>query len=355
MAMILTRRSLICVAGAGGLSLALGGRARASDLKPARDIYPTAEVAYLSHYIADRAGFFKDAGLDCKLIQGGSGVKMREIVGSGQGDMGIGDMSHPMQLINHGRPARVFMPVDVRNSAVVFMINQQLADQGVKTLEQLANTKRPDGHKPIIGVSSLGGTNHVWASYYMEVMKLDDKVTWIGLGDVESMLGALKTRQVDVLVNSTALLKHAAENHWGTLLFDGSGEANWNKYIGGKVPATVHFTLKATIDQDPAKTQAMVTALWRGTQWIKDHSVEEIYGMVEPYLGSTSRDATIFDITQMKGFFDYSGEVDPAAYQRGSKVWFRELTGIKPIPMAEIIDSSFVTAAKKAYPATGSL
>src|ERR1700748_220635 len=82
MAMILTRRSMICVAGAGGLSLAFGGRARA-EAKSARVIYPTAEVAYLSQYVAARAGFFKEAGLDCKLIQGGSGVKMREIVGSG--------------------------------------------------------------------------------------------------------------------------------------------------------------------------------------------------------------------------------------------------------------------------------
>ncbi len=354
MAMILTRRSLICVAGAGGLSLALGGRARA-EAKSARVIYPTAEVAYLSQFVADRAGFFKEAGLDCKLIQGGSGVKMREIVGSGQGDIGIGDMSHPMQLINHGRSAKVFMPVDVRNSAVVFMINQQLADQGVKTLEEFAASKRPDGHKPIIGVSSLGGTNHVWASYYMELLKLDDKVTWVGVGDVESMLGSLKTRQVDVLVNSTALLKHAAENHWGTLLFDGSNEENWNKYIGGKVPATAHFTLQATIEQDPPKMQALVTALWRATQWIKAHSVEDIYGVVEPYLGSTSRDATMFDITQMKGFIDYTGEVDPASYERGSKVWFRELTSIKPIPMAQIIDPSFILAAKKAYPASGTL
>ena len=39
---------------------------------------------YQTHFVADRAGFFKDAGLDCKLIQGGSGVKTREIIASSQ-------------------------------------------------------------------------------------------------------------------------------------------------------------------------------------------------------------------------------------------------------------------------------
>ena len=350
MAMIMTRRTLICAAGASGLALGLRP-ARAADLKPGRAIYPTAEVAYMAQYVADRQGFFKDAGLDVKLIQGGSGVKMREIVASGQGDIGIGDTSHPMQLSNHGRTARILLPVDQRNASVVFMINKQLADSGVKTLAQFAESKRPDGHKPIIGVSSLGGTNHVWASYYMEVMKLDDKVTWVGVGDVESMLGALKTRQVDVLVNSTALLQHAIENNWGGLLFDGSSEANWNQYIGGKVPATAHFTLQAAIDQDKPKIQAYVTALWRAVQWIKTHSAEDMFGAAEPYLGGTSRDASLFDIRQMIPVFDYTGEIDQAAYERGAKVWFREVTGIKPIKMGDIIDESFAMAAKQQYPA----
>ena len=248
---------------------------------------------YQTHFVADRAGFFKEAGLDCKLIQGGSGVKTREIIASSQGDIGIGDITHPMQLSNHGRNGRVLMPVDTRSSSVMFIIRKDLMDQGITTLEKLAAWKRPDGRKPIISVSSLGGTNHVWASYYMETMGLDDKVTWIGTGNVDTMLGSLKTKQVDVLVSSLSLLNNSAEQGWGALLFDGTDEAIWNKYIGGKVPVTSHFTLQATIDKDPAKMQAFVTALWRATQWIKTHSPEQIYETIEPYVGSTSRTANI--------------------------------------------------------------
>jgi NitT/TauT family transport system substrate-binding protein len=341
---------MMTIVGAGAASLSQS-RARAADMKPAKAIYPTAEVTYLAQYVADSQGFFKDAGLDCKLIQGGSGVKMREIVASGQGDIGIGDMSHPMQLSNHGRAARILIPVDVRNGSVVFMMNNRLAEAGISTLEQFAAFKRPDGHKPIIGVSSLGGTNHVWASYYMELLKLDDQVTWVGVGNVDTMLGSLKTQQIDVLVNATSLLQTAVEHGWGKLLFDGSSEANWTKYIGGKVPATAHFCLQAAIDQDKPKMQAFVTALWRAIQWIKTHSVEEQFAAGEAYLGSTSRTATIADLSLMKPLFDYDGVIDPEGYARGSKVWFRELTGIKPIAMNDIIDPSFIKAAKLAYPA----
>jgi NitT/TauT family transport system substrate-binding protein len=345
----LTRRSALTVIAAGGASLA-AGRARAAGMAGI-EVYPVAIPVYQTHFVADRAGFFKDAGLDVKMIQGGSGVKTREIIASSQADVGIGDITHPMQLSNHGRNGRVLMPVDTRSSAVMFTIRKDLFDQGITTLEKLAEWKRPDGKKPIISVSSLGGTNHVWASYYMEVMGLDDKVTWIGTGNVDTMLGTLKTKQVDVLVNSLSLLNQSREEGWGTLLFDGTDEAIWNKYIGGKVPVTSHFTVQATIDKDPAKMQAFVTAIWRATQWIKTHTPDQIYENIEPYVGSTSRTANLAEITALQKVADYEASIDAASFARGEKVWFREMTGIKPLTIAEVVSPSFIDAARKAYPA----
>jgi NitT/TauT family transport system substrate-binding protein len=200
-------------------------------------------------------------------------------------------------------------------------------------------------------VSSLGGTNHVWASYYMETMNLDQKVTWIGTGNVDTMLGSLKTKQVDVLVSSLSLLNDSKEQGWGTLLFDGTDEAIWNKYIGGKVPVTSHFTLQATIDKDPPKMQAFVTAIWRATQWLKKHSPDEVYEMIEPYVGSTSRAANLLEITALQKVTDYDASIDAAAFARGEKVWFREMTGIKPLTPADLVSPTFIDAARKAYPA----
>ena len=118
-----------------------------------------------------------------------------------------------------------------------------------------------------------------------------EKVAWIGTGNVDTMLGTLKSKQADVLISSLSLLDNSQEQGWGALLFDGTDEAIWNKYIGGKVPVTGHFTVQSTIDKDPPKMQAYVTALWRAALWIKAHSPDEIYGTIEPYVGSTSRRA----------------------------------------------------------------
>jgi NitT/TauT family transport system substrate-binding protein len=343
-----TRRSALTIVAGGGASVA-AGRAWAED-KSGRVIYPVAVPVYQTQFVADRIGYFREAGLDCKLIQGGSGVKTREIIASSQGDIGIGDITHPMQLSNHGRNGRVLMPVDTRSSSVMFIIRKDLKDQDITTLEALTEWKRPDGRKPIISVSSLGGTNHVWASYYMEMMGLDQKVTWIGTGNVDTMLGSLKTKQADVLVSSLSLLNESAEQGWGALLFDGTDEAIWNKYIGGKVPVTSHFTLQSTIDKDPPKMQAFVTALWRATQWIKMHSPDEIYDSIEPYVGSTSRAANIIEITTLQKVADYDATIDAEGFARGEKVWFREMTGIKPLTIADVVSPTFIEVARKAYP-----
>ena len=347
MAALITRRSALTIV-AGGATLAAGW-ARAED-KSGRAVYPVAIPIYQSQFVADRIGYFKEAGLDCKLIQGGSGVKTREIIASSQGDVGIGDVTHPMQLANHGRAGRILLPTDTRSSAVLFIIRKDLWDQGITTLEKLTEWKRPDGRKPIVSVSSLGGTNHVWSSYYMETMGLAEKVTWIGTGNVDTMLGSLKSKQVDVLVSSASLLDESKQQGWGTLLFDGTDEAIWNKYIGGKVPVTCHFTVQSTIDKDRSKMQAYVTALWRAALWIKAHSPDEVCDAIEPYVGSTSRAANLLEISALQKVADYDGTIDEVDFKRGEKIWFREMTGIKPLTVAEVVAPDFVVAARKAYP-----
>jgi NitT/TauT family transport system substrate-binding protein len=96
--------------------------------------------------------------------------------------------------------------------------------------------------------------------------------------------------------------------------------------------------------------QAYVTALWRAVQWIKAHSPDEIYDMIEPYVGSTSRRANTLEITALKKVADFDGTIEPASFARGEKVWFREMTGIKPLTITEVVSPGFVEAARKAYP-----
>ena len=94
-------------------------------------------------------------------------------------------------------------------------------------------------------------------------MGLADKVTWVGVGNVDTMLGSLKTKQIDVLSSAISVTTEAEKNGWGKVIYSPSDEKIWNSVIGGPVPVNVNFCLTATIEKEPEKVQAFTNAIWR--------------------------------------------------------------------------------------------
>lgn len=346
MVSILTRRSLVVALGAAGLGRPQLARAATA----AKGIYPVATCSYMVVFAAQGLGFFKDEGLDSRLVQGGSGVKTREIIASGQGDFALADFVHPMLLTNKGRPCKALTAVDRIAAGLQFMIRADLYAQGITDLAKFVAWRRPDGRKPLIGVSSIGGTTHVWSTYFMDQLGYEGAVTWLGVGNVDTMLGSLKTKQVDVLINTYSLVGEVESQGYGKLLYDGSDPKNWDTVIGGTVPVTVNYCLQSRVDRDASQVQAWTNALVRSAHWLDSHGPDEIYGAIEPFVGSTSRDSNMIEIKSTKAVLNNTGIIDQAAFERGGKVWFREMTGVQKLPLTDVYASEFVAKANEKFP-----
>ena len=349
MAFLLKRREIVVVAASAAALSA--GRAFAQ-AKTGTGVYPVAVPTYEVQFVAMEKGFFKDEGYDFKLIQGGSGVKTREIIASKQGDFGIADIQHVLQLNKNGRPTRALMTLDQRAPGVRFAIRKDLFDQGVDTVQKFAAWKRPDGKRAILGVSSLGGTSHLWSNYFMQSMDLADKVTWVGVGNVDTMLGSLKSKQIDLLSSAISVVSEAEKNGWGKVIYSPSDEKTWNSVIGGPVPVNANYCLAATIEKEPEKVQAFTNAAWRAQQWIKANSPENILATIEPFVGSTSKNANLLELGELKEVGDWNGLINADSWKRGEKVWYGELTGLKQhIKMEDAVADKFLKAAHAKYPA----
>ena len=346
MANLIKRRAIIAVAATAPAwpALAQGNTGSA--------VYPVAVPSYEVQFVAMDKGYFKDEGFDFKLIQGGSGVKTREILASRQGDFAMADIIHVLQLNKNGRPTKALITTDQRAPGVRFAIRKDLFDQGIDTVQKAAEWKRPDGKRAIFGVSSLGGTSHLWSHYFTEKLGLADKVTWVGVGNVDTMLGSLKTKQIDVLSSAISVVTEAEKNGWGKVIYSPSDEKTWNAVIGGPVPVNVNFCLTATIDKEPEKVQAFTNAIWRAQQFIKKSTPEQILASIERYVGSTSKDSNLLEIGELKEVSDWNGLITPESYARGEKVWYSELTGIKqPLKVEDAFADKFLKAAHAKYPA----
>src|SRR5262249_50643653 len=160
------------------------------------------------------------------------GVKTREILASRQADFAIADILHVLQLNKNGRPTKALITVDQRAPGVRFCVRKDLFDQGVNTIQKAAEWKRPDGKKAIFGVSSLGGTSRLWSYYFADKLGLAEKVTWVGVGNVDTMLGSIKTKQVDVLSSSVSVVSEAEKQGWGKVIYAPSDEKTWNEVVG---------------------------------------------------------------------------------------------------------------------------
>lgn len=345
MAFVMSRRAILLSVPALGLARLAHAQAAPKGVA----VYPVAVPAYQQQFVAMEQGYFRDEGYDFRLIQGGSGVRSREIMAAGEADFSIQDILHCLQLNNRGRPARTVIAADTRAASVYFMVRKDLYDAGIDTIEKFATWKRPDGRKPHFGVSSIGGTAHLWAHFFMDAFGHADDVNWVGLGNVDTMLGALRSKQIDLLSATASMRMDAERQGWAKLIFLGSDEANWNRHVGGTVPVNAHICLLTTIQKDPAKVQAYTNAIYRAAQWIKTHSTEEIYACIEKYVGDTTRDANLVEIEAIKAATDYNGLIDTAAFERGGKAWFRELTGIKPLALTDAFEDRFVRAAQAKY------
>jgi len=76
-------------------------------------------------------------------------------------------------------------------------------------------------------------------------------------------------------VSSLSLLNDSKEQGWGALLFDGTDETIWNKYIGGKVPVDVAFYPQSTIDKGPRQDAGFRHAIWRGDAWNQNNTPDQ--------------------------------------------------------------------------------
>ena len=219
-------------------------------------------------------------------------------------------------------------------------------------MQKFVAWKRPDGKWAILGVSSLGGTSHLWSNYFMQSMDLADKVTWVGVGNVDTMLGSLKSKQIDLLSSAISVVSEAEKNGWGKVIYSPSDEKTWNSVIGGPVPVNANYCLAATIEKEPEKVQAFTNAAWRAQQWIKANSPENILATIEPFVGSTSKNANLLELGELKEVGDWNGLIPAENWARGEKVWYGELTGLKQhIKMEDAVADKFLKAAHAKYPA----
>ena len=248
---------------------------------------------YAHLYVALRKGYLEEEGLQPKLVVTGSGARTAQLLATGQADVVFGNPEHVLVITDQGRPTVMLAAVDQRNTFGNILAN---AESDIKTMADLKGK--------VVGVTATGGGAYYYAHYlFLHGGLARNDITWLNLGSVSNMMGALRSNRAAAVVASLSMMETARAENFGRVLFDSRDTAAWNKVFGGPMPSSVVYALAASVDKQPDLYRRFVRAIVKADGFIKQNTPQAIAELIEPEMGGQSRDSLAHAIEAYKSTY----------------------------------------------------
>ncbi len=245
----------------------------------------TRSIFYAPQYVALKQGFFEEEGLKIELTTAqGADAVMTSILAN-QSDIGFAGPEASIYVYNEGKEdyTEVFAQLTKRDGS--FLVSKS-ENNDFKWTDVKGSTIIP-GRK--------GGVPYMTLQYVLRKYNinpdtdviLDDSISF------DLMAGAFSSGNADYV----ALFEPTASS---TEL---AGKGYIVSSIGKEteeLPYTAYFAKKSYIENNPEIIQKFTNAIYKGQQWVKNHSTEEVADNIIEYFPNTDRDLLITVLNRYK-------------------------------------------------------
>ena len=215
---------------------------------------------YLPLTIAEQLGFFKAEGLDVKISDFPGGSKALQALVGGSADVVSGAYEHTLLMQTKGINLASFVVQD-RTPQIVFGVSNKTLPE-YKTLLDLKGKK--------IGVTAPGSSTYMMANYVLAKAGLKPSdVSFIGVGSSAGAVTALRSGQIDAIVNVDPVISILQQNKEINIIKDTRTLQDTQSVYGGEMPGAVLYTSSLFIQKNPMTTQALTNAIVRALKWIQ--------------------------------------------------------------------------------------
>ncbi|MBV8392032.1 MAG: ABC transporter substrate-binding protein [Alphaproteobacteria bacterium] len=231
---------------------------------------------YLSLTIAEKKGFFKDAGLDVEISDFQGGSKSLEALMGGSADVTAGAYEHTIRMQQRGQPIVGFALIG-RGMQISIGLRNDIADK-VKGPADIKGMK--------FGVSAPGSSTHMllqaWAA--KGGLKPSDFAV-IGTGAGATVVAAIDNKSVDGISQTDPALTILQDKKLIKIVLDTRTMKGNQDFFGGAFPAACVYTQPSFLKKYPNSAQAVATAIVRADEWLQTASPAEVAATVpEGYL-----------------------------------------------------------------------
>ncbi len=225
------------------------------------------KVIYLPAMLTQRLGYFKDAGVDVKLLTEPSGASAENVLVAGKVQGVVGFYDHAITLQAQGKCVEsVVQLAKVPGEAEVV---------GTKSASGLAGPQDFAGKK--LGVTSPGSSTDYLTQYLAAKHHIDTKdYTTVTAGAGSTFISSLQNGGIDAGMTTDPTIATATTKGYGRVLLDMRTEAGTRKALGGLYPAASVYMDCSYVKENPKTVQKLADAFVRTMKWIGTHNASQI-------------------------------------------------------------------------------
>ena len=233
----------------------------------------TRSVFYAPQYVAISKGFFEEEGLKIEITTGQGADKVMTAILAGQSDIGLCGPEAAIYVYNEGKEDYIEVFAQLTQKDGSFLVSK----------EQTDNFSWQDLKGKTVIPGRKGGVPYMTLEYVLKQNGLNPKTDLV-LDDsikFDLMAGAFTGGNAEyvTLFEPTASMTEDAKKGY---IVASVGEA------AGEVPYTAYCAKKSYIANNKETIEGFTKAIYKGEQWVKEHSAIEIAKAIQEFFPDTT-------------------------------------------------------------------
>ncbi|HWD77746.1 MAG TPA: ABC transporter substrate-binding protein [Kribbella sp.] len=300
------------------------------------------KVIYLPAKLTEQLGYFKDEGLDVKLVDTPAGVTAETALLANQAQGVVGFYDHTIDMQSKGKCLQSVVQF-ANVPGEVEMVSKAQAGA-------IKSPKDFKGHK--LGVTSAGSSTDFLTQYLAGNAGVSTSdYTTVKAGADSTFIAAMNSGGIDAGMTTDPTVARLLKTGDGSILLDMRTESGTKSALGGLYPASSLYMSCDYVSAHKTEVQKLANAFVKTLSFIKSNDAATIAGkMPADYAGS---DKTLYTkaINDSKGMFTTDGKIDADGAKNALTVLGSFSPSVKPkkdsIDITKTYTTEFVDAATK--------
>lgn len=255
-------------------------------------------LQYAPLTIAERLGYFEEAGLNPEILDVAGGAKALEALVGGSAEVTAGAFDHTIQM----------QAKDQEIVGVVLFGRHPTFALAVRSDKASTYRDPSDLRSMRVGVTALGSQTQFMVEYLaIQVGLAPSEISFVSVGGGTGAVAAIRNGAVDAVVTGEPALTTLTSAGDAKIVADTRTNEGTIRVFGGLYPSGTIYARAAFIHQNPRTMQAFALAMVRALKWIERASAEDIAEVLPAEWVKPNRDLFLASIRGTRDMFSPDG------------------------------------------------